>query len=184
MVIRTAVAPTSLARAAQGAVESVDGDLPIFEVASMEQLVYKSEAELRFHSTLLGCFAGLKLVLAAVGIYGVLAYSVTQRTNEIGIRMALGAERRQVLRLILGHGAKLTLAGVAIGTVAALAATRVLASYLFGVTTTDPAVLGGVTFLLVCVGLAACCVPARRAMRVDPVVTLRHEWKWAFRGES
>jgi predicted permease len=175
VVIRTAVAPTSLARAAQGAVESVDADLPIFEVASMEQLVYKSEAELRFHSTLLGCFAGLALVLAAVGIYGVLAYSVTQRTNEIGIRMALGAERRQVLRLILGHGAKLTLAGVAIGLVAALGATRVLASYLFGVTTTDPAVLGGVTLLLVCVGLAACCAPARRAMRVDPVVALRHE---------
>jgi len=175
VVIRTAIAPTSLARAAQVAVESVDADLPIFKVASMEQLVYKSEAELRFHSTLLGCFAALALVLAAVGIYGVLAYSVTQRTNEIGIRIALGAERRQVLRLILSYGAKLTLAGVAIGQVAALAATRVLASYLFGVTTTDPAVFASVTLLLICVALAACYAPARRATRVDPIIALRYE---------
>ncbi|MGC1485918.1 MAG: ABC transporter permease [Candidatus Acidiferrum sp.] len=175
VVIRTSVSPTSLARAAQEAVESVDPDLPIFEVGSMEQLVYKSKAEPRFNSTLLGCFAGLALVLAAVGIYGVIAYSVSQRTNEIGIRMALGAERQQVLKLILGHGVKLTLAGIAIGLLAALAATRVLASYLFGITTTDPAVFAGFTLLLVCVALTACYAPARRAMRVDPTVALRHE---------
>ena len=175
VVIRANVAPTSLARAAQGAVESVDSDLPIFEVGSMEQLVYKSEAEPRFRSTVLGSFAGIALVLAAVGMYGVLAYSVTQRTSEIGIRMALGAERRQVLRLILTHGARLMLAGIALGLIAALAATRVLASYLFDVTTTDPAVFAGVTSLLLGVALAACWIPARRAMQVDPLVALRYE---------
>jgi len=141
----------------------------------MEQLVYKSKAEPRFNSILLGCFAGLALVLAAVGIYGVLAYSVTQRTNEIGIRMALGAERRQVLRLILSYGAKLTFAGVAIGLIASFAATRVLASYLFGVTTTDPVVFVSVTLLLICVALAASYVPAWKAVRVDPMIALRHE---------
>jgi putative ABC transport system permease protein len=141
----------------------------------MEQLVYKSEAGFRFQSTLLGCFAALALVLAAVGIYGVLAYSVTQRTNEFGIRIALGAERRQVLRLILSYGTKLTLAGVPVGLVAALAATRVLASYLFGVTTTDRAVFASVTLLLICVALAACYAPARRATRVDPMIALRYE---------
>lgn len=175
VVLRTAIAPAGLARAARSAVESVDSALPIYEVSSMEQLVYKSRADLRFNSILSSCFAGLALVLAAIGIYGVLAYSVVQRTNEIGIRMALGAERRQVLRLILNQGAKLTLMGVAIGLVVSLAATRVIASYLFGVTTADPAVLVGVTLLLICVALAACYVPARRAMRIDPMIALRYE---------
>jgi ABC-type antimicrobial peptide transport system permease subunit len=125
--------------------------------------------------SLLSLFATLALTLATVGIYGVISYAVSQRTREIGVRMALGANPRDVLRLILGEGLKLVLAGVVLGIIAALAMTRLLATMLYGVSVTNPVIFSSVVLLLVAVSLAACFVPARRAMRVDPIVALRYE---------
>jgi ABC-type antimicrobial peptide transport system permease subunit len=124
---------------------------------------------------LLGVFAALALVLACVGIYGVISYLVGQRTHEIGVRMALGAQRNDVLQMVIGHGAKMALVGVAIGVGAALGLTQLMANQLFGVSAHDPVTFAGVAMLLILVAIAACYIPARRAMCVDPVVALRHE---------
>jgi ABC-type antimicrobial peptide transport system permease subunit len=124
---------------------------------------------------LLGSFAGLALLLAAVGLYSVLAYLVSQRTREIGIRMALGAQHSHVLRLVLGHGSRLTVAGLVVGVMVALSLTRLMKSLLFGIDSKDPATLAGVVVLMALVALAACYVPAHRAMRVEPMVALRDE---------
>lgn len=124
---------------------------------------------------LLSVFAALALVLSCVGIYGVISYLVGQRTHEIGVRMTLGAERRDVLRLVIGHGARMALLGVAIGITASLGLTRLMANQLFGVSAHDPLTFAGVAVLLIVVAIAACYFPARRAMRVDPMVALRHE---------
>ncbi|MFZ3245671.1 MAG: FtsX-like permease family protein, partial [Candidatus Acidiferrales bacterium] len=137
--------------------------------------ISESEGDARFRSTLLGLFGVLALVLATVGIYSVLAYVVAQRTHEIGIRMALGAQQRDVLRLVVGQGMRAVLIGVAIGIAAALALSRLLAQLLYGVGDKDPVTFAAVTVLLTLVALAACYIPARRAMRVDPMVALRYE---------
>jgi putative ABC transport system permease protein len=141
----------------------------------MDQLLADSLSRSRFTMLLLGIFAVVALVLAAVGIYGLIAYSVTQRTQELGIRIALGAQRRDVLRLVLVQGTRLTLLGVAIGVLAALTLSRLLGALLFGVSATDPLTFAGVAGLLAVVALLACFIPARRATRVDPTVALRYE---------
>jgi putative ABC transport system permease protein len=141
----------------------------------MDEVVSNSFAARRLSMILLGVFAALALALACVGIYGVISYLVGQRTHEIGVRMALGAQRRDVLRLVIGHGARMALIGVAIGMGAALGLTRLMANQLFGVSAHDPLTFAGVAMVLIMVAVAACYIPARRAMRVDPVVALRHE---------
>jgi putative ABC transport system permease protein len=141
----------------------------------MSEIVSRTEARPLFQTRLLGIFSGMALLLAAVGIYGVLAYTVSQRTREIGIRMALGAEVKDVLLMVQRRTLALTFAGVVTGTIGALGTTRILNSYLFDVSPADPAILGGVAALLVLVALAAAWIPARRAGRVDPVVALRYE---------
>jgi putative ABC transport system permease protein len=175
IAVRTGGDPVSMVNAVRTQVQSVDPEIPVFGASSMEELISKSVSEPRFNSVLLASFAGLALVLAAVGIYGVIAYSVTQRTREIGIRMALGAEPRSVANRVVGEGARLALLGIALGMVAALALARLIANFLFGVTATDPATFCGVAMLLTLVALAACYIPARRAARVDPIVALRYE---------
>jgi putative ABC transport system permease protein len=141
----------------------------------MDDVLSASVAQPRFSSQLLGALAALALLLAAVGLYGLMAYSVNQRRNEIGIRMALGASREDILKLIVRHGSRLALAGVAIGLIASLAATRVLSSMLFEVTTKDPETFLAVALVLIGVALGACAIPARRAAKVDPMIALRYE---------
>ena len=141
----------------------------------MEQVLSRSLALRNFMRMLLSVFASLALLLANVGIYGVISYAVSQRTRELGVRMALGARPIDVLRLILGEGLKLVCVGVVLGITSALALTRLLASLLYGVSATDPLIFVGVTALLIGVALAACLLPARRAMCVDPIVALRYE---------
>jgi putative ABC transport system permease protein len=154
---------------------AIDDQIPVSEIRSMDDWMSVSLARQRFNMLLLGLFAGLAMLLAAVGIYGTMAYRVSQRTNEIGIHMALGAQRADVLKLVLGDGAKLALAGIAFGIAGAAALTRVMTSLLFEVTPTDPATFVVTTLLLATVALVACYIPARRAMRVDPMVALRYE---------
>jgi putative ABC transport system permease protein len=167
--------PMSLVSAVRAVVQELDKDLPLFEVHPMESLVADSIARQRFSMTLLAAFAGLALVLAAVGIFSVMSFLVAQRTHEIGVRMALGALTRDVLKLVMMHGMKLTLVGVSVGLGAAFGLTRLMSSLLFGVSATDPMTFVGVAVVLVSVALLACWVPARRATRVDPMVALRYE---------
>jgi putative ABC transport system permease protein len=175
LVVRTALQPLSLLQAARHAAESVDPDLPVFDVATMEQLVYRSASAPRFNTILLGIFASLALTLAAIGIYGVISYSVTQRTHEIGVRMALGARARDVVRQIIGQGMRRTLAGIVLGLAGALVLTRFLSSLLYGVRPADPITFLAGSLLLLAVATLACYVPARRAATVDPMIALRHE---------
>jgi putative ABC transport system permease protein len=141
----------------------------------MQQILDTETVQRRMQMSLLGAFAGLALLLAGLGIYGVMSYAVAQRTQEIGIRMALGADRRQVLRMVIGQGMVLALLGVGFGLAAALASTKLLAGLLFGTAANDPFAFFSVAGLLIAVALAACFVPARRASRVDPMVALRYE---------
>jgi putative ABC transport system permease protein len=175
VVVRAERNPIALASAVEQAIHAIDKDLPIFSVFTMDQLFGNSLAQRRLTLILLASFAALALVLAAVGVYGVIAYTVRQRAHELGIRMALGAQRGDVLKLILAQGLKLALAGVAIGLVAAFALTRWMESLLFGVRPTDPLTFCLIAVVLLCVALLACWVPARRATRVDPLLALRRE---------
>ena len=175
LLIRTKGDPMNLAPAVRTLVRGIDADLPLYDIQTMESVVADSIAPVRFSAILLGAFAAVALLLAAAGLYGVISYSVSQRTQEIGIRMALGAKSASVLRLVLGEGLKLATTGLALGLAGSLALTRLLASQLHGVRAADPATFIGVALLLAATALAACYVPARRAMRVDPMVALRHE---------
>ncbi len=175
VVVRTEAEPTNAVAGVRIQVLSLDGDLPIYAVSSMEQVVAGTLSDRRFTMFLLGLFAALALALALVGIYGVISYSVSQRTHEIGIRIALGAQRRDILKLVVGHGIVLTLMGVGVGLAGAFALTRFLESLLFGVAPTDPATFLVVAVLLTGVAMLACWIPARRATKVDPMVALRYE---------
>jgi len=174
-VVRTSAPAASLVPAIREQVAALDKDIPVYDVKSMDDYLAASVAQPRLDSTLLGIFAGLALVLAMVGIYGVMSFSVEQRTNEIGIRMTLGAQRRDVLRLVLRQGLAIAAIGVTLGIAGALGTSGMLKSLLFGVRPSDPLTLAGVAILLVGCVLVACYIPARRAMRVDPMVALRYE---------
>lgn len=165
----------SFAQPIRDVIRAMDKEQPVYNVRPMIQLVDSSIAQRRFNLTLLGGFALLALVLASIGIYGVMSYSVAQRTREIGVRMALGAQTRDVLKMILGQALGLTLIGLVSGLFGAFALTRFLASLLFGVTTTDATTFTVVSLVLGVVALAACLVPARRATKVDPLVALRYQ---------
>jgi putative ABC transport system permease protein len=173
-VLRASADPLTLASAARHAIQAVDPDLPVFDVASMDQLVYRSASAPRFNAALLGIFAALALVLAAVGIYGVMSYTVLQRTHEIGVRMALGAQEGDVLQQIVRQGMLLAAGGITAGVAGAWAVTRYLSSLLFGVRPTDPMIFTLAPLLLATVALVACLIPARRATKVDPMVALRY----------
>ncbi len=175
LVIRTTSDPLNLVASVRREVWKIDPDQPLSQIATMDQLLSKSMAQRRFSMLLLSIFAALALVLAAVGVYGVMAYAVAQRTHEIGIRMALGAQQRDVLQLVLGEGAKLALAGVGLGLLGAAALTRVLESLLYGIGDKDVTTFLSFAALLLIVSLLACYIPVRRAMRVDPMVALRYE---------
>ena len=175
LVVSTDVEPLSLAATVRRTVWEVDKDQPVSNISTMEDVLSESLARQRFSMLLLGIFATVALVLAAVGIYGVMSYSVTQRTREFGIRMALGARGLDVLKLAIRQGAKLVLIGVAIGLAASFVLTRLMSSLLFGVTATDPLTFIGVSLLLAIVALMACFVPAHRATKVDPLLALRYE---------
>jgi putative ABC transport system permease protein len=175
MVIRTTIEPAGLTAAVRKAVQEVDPEQPVSDIRTMENIVSESVTAPRFNLTLLGIFSCIALALSAAGIYGVTSYTVTQRTHEIGIRMALGAGARDVLKMILGQGLRLTIIGVGFGLIASFMLTRFLSSLLFGVSTTDPMTFIVVALFLAGVALAACYVPARRAARVDPIVALRYE---------
>jgi len=175
VVVRSTQDPASLVASAQQAVHSVDPDLPIAHVRTLIDVVADSMTRPRFAVLALGAFGLLAVVLAAVGMYGVISYNVTQRTQEIGIRMALGARRSNVFQMVIGQGGRLAGLGIAIGLVMAFGLMRLMKSFLYGVQATDPLTFGAVVVLLVLVALASCYIPARRAMKVDPMVALRYE---------
>jgi len=174
VMVRTTGNPLSLAQAAREQVKTLDKDQPL-TITTMDQIFSNSVAGQRFNTLLLGLFGGLALVLAMVGVFGVINYSVAQRTHEIGIRLALGAQRRDVFKLVVGQGLLLALLGVGIGSGGAFALTRLLTGLLYGVSPTDAETFVTVSLLLTAVALFACYIPARRATKVDPLVALRYE---------
>lgn len=173
LVLRTTRDPRALAADVRNVVRAVDPDQPVFDIKTMEEVVDGSVSSRRLTMVLLSTFATLAIVLAAIGIYGVISYMVAQRTHEIGVRMALGAQRHDVLRLILGHGMVLATIGIGLGVTASLALTRVLSTLLFGVSSTDPSTFLAVSLLLATVALIAGYIPGRRATKVDPIIALR-----------
>jgi predicted permease len=175
LVVRTTSDPLSLVAAVKNQIQTIDKDLPIDQAKTMQQLLAESVSGRRFNMLLLSVFALVALVLAVVGIYGVMSYTVTQRTHEIGIRVAIGAQSRDVFRMVIGQGMILAMIGVAFGLVGAFGLTRLMTTMLFGVEPTDPATFVSIAVLLTIVALVACCIPGRRATKVDPLVALRYE---------
>jgi ABC-type antimicrobial peptide transport system permease subunit len=175
LAVRAQSEPANLMAAVRSAVQELDRDQPVYSVTTMEQLLGRSIAPRRFNMLLLAAFAALALLLSVIGIYGLMAYMVNQRTHEIGIRVALGAQARDVLKLIIGQGLRLALGGVALGLAAALVLTRLLTGLLFEVSATDPLTFVSIAVLLVWVALTACWIPARRATQLDPLLALRCE---------
>jgi putative ABC transport system permease protein len=175
LVVRTVNEPASVGAGVRSEVAALDPDQPVSSLMTMDQRISDSVSPRRFNMFLLGLFAVLALILAAIGIYGIMAFSVGQRTHEIGVRMALGARSSDVLKLVLRNGLGLALIGIAVGLAIAFAATRVLSTLLYGVSATDPLTFVGEAVLLAFVALLACYIPARRATKVDPLVALRYE---------
>jgi putative ABC transport system permease protein len=175
LVVRTSVDPASLTAAVRNEIRAVDANVPIYQIATMRQLISSSVAQRRFTLVLLAGFAGIALLMSAIGIYGVMSYTVTQRTQEIGIRVALGAQTGDVLKLVIRQGMLLVLVGVANGLIGAFGLTRLMEGLLFGVSASDPLTFAGISVLLISVALLACYVPARRAAKVDPLIALRYE---------
>jgi predicted permease len=175
LVVQTAGDPANVTSAVRGEVRAIDGDLPVYNARTMEQVLSQSVARQRLNMLLLGIFASVALALAAIGIYGVMSYTTAQRMHEFGIRTALGARPKDLLRLVLGQGMILALIGVGIGLVAAFVITRIMSSLLYNVSATDPVTFLGIAVLLLLVALAACLVPARKATRVDPMIALRYQ---------
>jgi putative ABC transport system permease protein len=175
LVVKSTLSASSVAAVIRQEVQKMDKDLPVTDVAKMPDIIDASVAQSRFRTFLLGLFAAIALALAATGIFGVISYSVSQRTREIGIRMALGAQRENVLNQVLQEGLRLAAIGLALGLAGSLAATRLIATLLFGVNPADPLTFAAVAAILASVTLAASYIPARRATRVDPIVALRYE---------
>jgi putative ABC transport system permease protein len=175
LVVRTAGDPLALAGPVRRELAAVDKDQPFYNARTLEQVLSQSVSRQRFQTLLTAIFAGVGLLLAAVGIYGVISYTVAQRTHEFGVRIALGAGRSDVLGLVVRYGLGLAAAGVGLGLAGSLLLARLLSSLLYGVSSSDPLTFAGVSLLLVGVALAACYFPARRATKVDPMTALRHE---------
>jgi predicted permease len=175
LVIRSSAEPMSLVPAVRREIQAVDPDQPVSNIRTMEEILGEEAGPRRIGMDLLAAFAGLALLLASIGVYGVLAYSISRRTNEIGIRLALGARKANILGMVVGYGMKLALAGIAIGLMASFALTRLMKSLLFGVSATDPLTFAVITIVLAAVTLLACYIPARRAMKTDPMTALRYE---------
>ncbi len=175
LIVRTSTEPRSLVEAVRAQVSAVDRDMPVFEVMTMDEWRSVSVMAQRLGGTLMAAFAVFALVLTATGLFGVIAYAVSERTHEIGIRMALGAGPREVFRLVVGRGMMLASIGLLVGLPLALGMSRLVAGLLYGVASNDLVTFAGVAVILACVAFIACYIPARRAMRVDPMIALRDE---------
>ena len=175
LIVQTTANPKGLIGAVRSEIWAVDKEIPVYDIKTMKEVLYASVARERFTVLLLTIFASVALILSAAGIYSVMSYSVAQRTHEIGIRMALGAQMKDVLKLVVRQAMILAMIGVAVGLAGAFTLTRLISSLLYDVSVTDPVTFGLISLLLVSVALVACLIPARRATRVDPVIALRYE---------